>query len=154
MPRSLADCRLVLTLWKKMGSNVGIYATEALERFTFLGTAGRRNFVAFPSTKTYFPHLDLKPGSSKVKANAQKVADALTLAAQHLDDLPASLSALRDLHAHKLLVDPANFQLFSHCLLVTLARNYPGDFSLKMHASLDALPGSRDFGTGLRVWLT
>ena len=52
-----------------------------------------RTFVAFPSTKTYFPHLDLRPGSSQVKAHAQKVADALTLATQHLDDLPASLSA-------------------------------------------------------------
>ena len=70
-----------------------------------------RTFVAFPSTKTYFPHLDLRPGSSQVKAHAQKVADALTLATQHLDDLPASLSALSDLHAHKLCVDPANFQV-------------------------------------------
>ncbi|XP_052053534.1 hemoglobin subunit theta-1-like isoform X5 [Apodemus sylvaticus] len=122
-----ADRGLVLALWKKMGDNVGIYATEALER----------TFVAFPSTKTYFPHLDLRPGSSQVKAHAQKVADALTLATQHLDDLPASLSALSDLHAHKLRVDPTNFQFFSHCLLVTLARNYPGDFSPQMHASLD-----------------
>lgn len=100
-----------------------------------------RTFVAFPSTKTYFPHLDLRPGSSQVKAHAQKVADALTLATQHLDDLPASLSALSDLHAHKLCVDPANFQFFSHCLLVTLARHYPGDFSPEMHASLDKFLG-------------
>lgn len=100
-----------------------------------------RTFLAFPSTKTYFPHLDLKPGSSQVKAHAQKVADALTLAAHHLDDLPGSLSALSDLHAHELRVDPANFQFFSHCLLVTLARHYPGDFSPEMHASLDKFLG-------------
>lgn len=131
MARSQDDQWLVLALWKKMGSNVGIYTTEALER----------TFVAFPSTKTYFPHLDLRPGSSQVKAHAQKVADALTLATQHLDDLPASLSALSDLHAHKLCVDPANFQFFSHCLLVTLARHYPGDFSPEMHASLDKFLG-------------
>lgn len=67
--------------------------------------------MAFPSTKTYFPHLDLRPGSSQVKAHGQKVADALTLAAHHLDDLPGSLSALSDLHAHKLRVDPANFEV-------------------------------------------
>uniref|UniRef100_A0A8C6HXW4 Globin domain-containing protein n=1 Tax=Mus spicilegus TaxID=10103 RepID=A0A8C6HXW4_MUSSI len=85
--------------------------------------------------------LALVPGSSQVKAHAQKVADALTLATQHLDDLPASLSALSDLHAHKLCVDPANFQFFSHCLLVTLARHYPGDFSPEMHASLDKFLG-------------
>lgn len=131
MALSQTDHRLVLALWKKMGSNVGIYTTEALER----------TFLAFPSTKTYFPHLDLKPGSSQVKAHAQKVADALTLAAHHLDDLPGSLSALSDLHAHELRVDPANFQFFSHCLLVTLARHYPGDFSPEMHASLDKFLG-------------
>lgn len=28
-------------------------------------------------------------------------------------------------------------QLLCHCLLVTLARHYPGDFSPTMHASLD-----------------
>nr|XP_042139667.1 hemoglobin subunit alpha isoform X1 [Peromyscus maniculatus bairdii] len=103
--------------------------------------SSHRTFVAFPSTKTYFPHMDLSPGSSQVKAHGQKVADALTLAAHHLDDLPGSLSALSDLHAHKLRVEPANFQFFNHCLLVTLARHYPGDFSPKMHASLDKFLG-------------
>ncbi|CAO2642395.1 Hemoglobin subunit theta-1 [Lemmus lemmus] len=100
MSLSQTDRALVLALWKKMSTNVGIYTTEALER----------TFMAFPSTKTYFPHLDLSPGSSQVKAHGQKVADALTLAAHHLDDLPGSLSALSDLHAHKLRVDPVNFQ--------------------------------------------
>ncbi|MEJ1287567.1 nitrogen permease regulator-like 3 [Cricetulus griseus] len=100
MALTQTDRALVLALWKKMSTNVGIYTTEALER----------TFVAFPSTKTYFAHLDLSPGSSQVKAHGQKVADALTLAAHHLDDLPDSLSALSDLHAHKLRVDPANFQ--------------------------------------------
>lgn len=101
------------------------------------------------------------------------MADALTLAVDHLDDLPRALSALSDLHAHKLQVNPANFkvskcgggwalspggggvhkegcggqmdhggddsippQLLGHCLLVTLARHYPGDFSPALHASL------------------
>lgn len=91
------------------------------------------------------------------------MADALTLAVAHLDDLPGALSALSDLHALQLRVDPVNFkvsgarggrgravaeggsgpddslspQFLGHCLLVTLARHYPGDFSLAMHASLD-----------------
>lgn len=73
--------------------------------------SSHRTFAAFPSTKTYFPHLDLRPGSSQVKAHAQKVADALTLAAHHLDDLPGSLSTLSDLHVHKLRVEPANFEV-------------------------------------------
>ena len=95
----------------------------------------------------------------------------MSLAVDHLDDLPDALYALRDLHAHKLQVDPVNFkvragpsqrgwgalppgksverqmdlggdhsvppQLLGHCLLVTLARHYPGDFSPSLQASLD-----------------
>lgn len=73
--------------------------------------SSRRTFVAFPSTKTYFAHLDLRPGSAQVKAHGQKVADALTLAVNHLDDLPRALSALSDLHARKLQVNPVNFKV-------------------------------------------
>lgn len=185
-----ADRAAVRALWLKLGSNVGVYTTEALERcaqapgspaFSPLGKASsflpsltrrssRRTFLAFPSTKTYFLHLDLSPGSAQVRAHGQKVADALTLAVDHLDDLPSALSALRELHAHKLRVDPVKFQVSSpagsdpcrrgrglpsgkggcirvettpspqllvHCLLVTLARHYPGDFSPSLQASLN-----------------
>ncbi|XP_006050020.1 hemoglobin subunit theta-1 [Bubalus kerabau] len=121
-----ADRAAVLALWRKLGTNVGIYTTEALER----------TFVAFPSSKTYFLHLNLSPGSAQVRAHGQKVADALSLAVNHLDDLPGTLSYLRELHTHKLRVDPVFFKLLCHCLLVTLARHYPGDFSPNMHASL------------------
>ncbi|XP_020032519.2 hemoglobin subunit theta-1 isoform X2 [Castor canadensis] len=127
MALSSADREMVRALWKKLGDNVGVYVTEALER----------TFLAFPSTKTYFPHLDLSRGSVQVKDHGQKVGDALTLAVHNLDNLPGALSALSDLHAHQLRVDPVNFQLLGHCLLVTLARNYPGDFSPAMQASLD-----------------
>lgn len=89
--------------------------------------------MAFPSTKTYFSHLDLSPGSSQVKAHGQKVADALTLAAHHLDDLPGSLSALSDLHAHKFRVDPANFQVGSGTELLwwLLQRRVPSSLGVR-----------------------
>uniref|UniRef100_A0ABI7WJE1 Hemoglobin subunit alpha n=1 Tax=Felis catus TaxID=9685 RepID=A0ABI7WJE1_FELCA len=157
MVLSAAERAAVRALWTKLGSNVGVYATEALER----------TFLAFPTTKTYFPHFDLTPGSAQVKAHGKKVADALTRAVAHLDDLPTALWALSDLHVRQLRVDPVNFkvstgpalgqrsprkgvekdgpgrddclspQLLGHCLLVTLARHYPGDFSPAMHASLE-----------------
>ncbi|KAM5198210.1 hemoglobin subunit theta-1 [Hipposideros larvatus] len=127
MVLSAADKAVVRALWKKLNNNVGVYATEALER----------TFLAFPSTKTYFLHLDMRPGSAQVKAHGQKVAEALTLAVDHMDDLPRALSALSDLHAHKLRVNPVNFKLLSHCLMVTLARYFPGDFSPTLQASLD-----------------
>lgn len=68
-------------------------------------------FLGFPSTTTYFLHLDLSLGSTQVKAHGQKVADALTLAVEHLEDLPRALSALRHRHVRELRVDPASFQV-------------------------------------------
>uniref|UniRef100_A0A8C3WW31 Hemoglobin subunit theta 1 n=1 Tax=Catagonus wagneri TaxID=51154 RepID=A0A8C3WW31_9CETA len=125
MVLAAADRAAVRALWKKL-NNVGVYTAEALER----------PFLAFPSTKVYFLHLDLNPGSAQVKAHGRKVADALTLAVDRLDDLPRALSALRELHTDRLRVDPVNFKLLCHCLLVTLARHYPGDFSPALQASL------------------
>lgn len=68
-------------------------------------------FLSFPTTKTYFPHFDLSHGSAQVKAHGKKVGDALVNAVGHLDDLPGALSALSDLHAYKLRVDPVNFKV-------------------------------------------
>ncbi|XP_007528112.2 hemoglobin subunit theta-1 [Erinaceus europaeus] len=126
MALSAGDEALVRALWRKMGSNVGVYTTEALERIV----------LAFPSTRIYFAPLDLSPGSMQLRAHGKKVAAALSVALGHLDDLPDALSALSDLHTRQLRVDPTSFQLLGHCLLLTLARHYPGDFSPAMHRAL------------------
>lgn len=68
-------------------------------------------FLSFPTTKTYFPHFDLSHGSAQVKGHGKKVGDALTKAVGSIDDLAGALSALSDLHAHKLRVDPVNFKV-------------------------------------------
>ncbi|KAM9097726.1 hemoglobin subunit alpha [Sarcophilus harrisii] len=127
MALSAADKCNVREFWEKLGENTKVYGTEALVR----------TFLCFPETKTYFPHFDLSGGSRQVQAHGKKVADALTLAVSHLDDLPASLSSLSNLHAHRLKVDPVNFKYLSHCLLVTLARHHPGNLNPEVHASLD-----------------
>nr|P14525.1 RecName: Full=Hemoglobin subunit alpha; AltName: Full=Alpha-globin; AltName: Full=Hemoglobin alpha chain; Contains: RecName: Full=Hemopressin [Bradypus tridactylus] len=124
---SAADKAHVKAFWTKIGGHAGEYGGEALER----------TFLSFPTTKTYFPHFDLSPGSAQVKAHGKKVGDALTLAVGHLDDLPGALSDLSDLHAHKLRVDPVNFKLLGHCVLVTLALHHPDAFTPAVHASLD-----------------
>nr|ACE60605.1 hemoglobin alpha chain [Eonycteris spelaea] len=127
MVLSSADKANVKAAWDKVGGNVGEYGAEALERM----------FLSFPTTKTYFPHFDLSHGSAQVKGHGKKVGEALTTAVGHMDDLPGALSALSDLHAYKLRVDPVNFKLLSHCLLVTLASHLPSDFTPAVHASLD-----------------
>nr|Q7M2Y4.1 RecName: Full=Hemoglobin subunit alpha; AltName: Full=Alpha-globin; AltName: Full=Hemoglobin alpha chain; Contains: RecName: Full=Hemopressin [Chalinolobus morio]prf//2201323A hemoglobin:SUBUNIT=alpha [Chalinolobus morio] len=124
---SPADKSNVKAAWDKVGGSAGDYGAEALERM----------FLSFPTTKTYFPHFDLSHGSAQVKGHGKKVGDALGNAVAHLDDLPGALSALSDLHAHKLRVDPVNFKLLSHCLLVTVACHHPNDFTPAVHASLD-----------------
>nr|AJQ22270.1 alpha-globin [Peromyscus maniculatus] len=127
MVLSADDKANIKAAWGKIGGHGAEYGAEALERM----------FGSFPTTKTYFPHFDVSHGSAQVKAHGAKVAGALATAASHLDDLPAALSALSDLHAHKLRVDPVNFKLLSHCLLVTLAAHRPADFTPAVHASLD-----------------
>ncbi|KAL1779593.1 alpha-globin [Sigmodon hispidus] len=117
----------VKNFWGKIGGHGGEYGSEALERM----------FVSFPTTKTYFPHYDMSHGSAQIKAHGQKIAQALTTAVDHLDDLPGALSDLSDLHAHKLRVDPVNFKLLSHCLQVTMANHHPADFTPAVHASMD-----------------
>nr|ADK63210.1 alpha-globin [Peromyscus maniculatus]AJQ22250.1 alpha-globin [Peromyscus maniculatus] len=127
MVLSADDKANIKAAWGKIGGHGAEYGAEALERM----------FCSFPTTKTYFPHFDVSHGSAQVKGHGAKVAGALATAASHLDDLPAALSALSDLHAHKLRVDPVNFKLLSHCLLVTLAAHLPSDFTPAVHASLD-----------------
>ncbi|XP_021041617.1 hemoglobin subunit alpha-like [Mus caroli] len=114
------------TIWDKIAGRSD-YGAEAIGRL----------FESFPTTKTYFPHFDVSQRSPQVQAHGKKLMDALTDAVNHVDDLPGALSTLSDLHAHKLRVDPANFKLLSHCLLVTLAIHHPADFTPAVHASLD-----------------
>ncbi|KAM4819934.1 hemoglobin subunit alpha [Thomomys bottae] len=127
MVLSAADKAHIKAAWAKIGGHGAAYGAEALERM----------FLGFPTTKTYFPHFDLSHGSAQVKAHGKKVAEALTNAVDHLDDLPGALSNLSDVHAHKLRVDPVNFRLLNHCLLVTLANHHPNEFTPAVHASLD-----------------
>ncbi|XP_052053542.1 hemoglobin subunit alpha isoform X2 [Apodemus sylvaticus] len=119
--------------WGKIGGHGAEYGAEALERM----------FASFPTTKTYFPHFDVSHGSAQVQAHGKKVADALANAAGHLEDLPGALSALSDLHAHKLRVDPVNFKLLSHCLQVTLAKTLPEEFTPAVHASVSTVLTSK-----------
>nr|ABN71190.1 hemoglobin alpha subunit 1 [Peromyscus maniculatus]ABN71191.1 hemoglobin alpha subunit 1 [Peromyscus maniculatus]ABW88697.1 hemoglobin alpha-subunit [Peromyscus maniculatus]ABW88771.1 hemoglobin alpha-subunit [Peromyscus maniculatus] len=126
MVLSAEDKANVKTVWSKIGGHRAEYGAEALGRM----------FESHPNTKTYFPHFDVSHGSAQVKTQGAKVADALATAADNLDDLPGALSALSDLHAHKLRVDPVNFKLLSHCLQVTLASHQP-EFTPAVHASLD-----------------
>ncbi|XP_066529763.1 hemoglobin, alpha adult 2 [Hoplias malabaricus] len=97
-----------------------------------------RMLVAYPQTKTYFAHWpDLTPGSEPVKRHGKIVMGAITDAVGKMDDLVGGLSSLSDLHAFKLRVDPGNFKILSHNILVTFAVHFPGDFTPEVHVAVD-----------------
>lgn len=73
-----------------------------------------RMLCAYPMTKTYFSHWsDLSPNSAQVKKHGATIMAAVGDAVAKIDDLVGGLSALSELHAFKLRVDPANFRVSS-----------------------------------------
>ncbi|KAM9208998.1 hemoglobin subunit zeta-like [Dugong dugon] len=96
-----------------------------------------RLFASYPQTKTYFPHFDLHPGSAQLRTHGSKVVAAVGDAVKSVDNISGALSKLSELHAYILRVDPVNFKLLSHCLLVTVATRFPADFTAEAHAAWD-----------------
>ncbi|CAN2390221.1 Hemoglobin subunit [Pristimantis euphronides] len=127
MTFSDAEKAAIVSILGKASKDVSGLGGEALERL----------FLGFPQTKTYFSHFDLSHGSSDVRAHGGKVLGAIVEAAKHLDNLEGSLSQLSDLHAYNLMVDPGNFKLLSHCILVVLASHFSADFDASTHAAFD-----------------
>ncbi|XP_026570824.1 hemoglobin subunit alpha [Pseudonaja textilis] len=121
------DKARVRASWVPVSKNAELYGAETLTRL----------FSAHPTTKTYFPHFDLSPGSHDLKAHGKKVIDALTEAVNNLDDVAGALSKLSDLHAQKLRVDPVNFKLLGQCLEVTIAAHNGGPLKPEVILSLD-----------------
>ncbi|XP_069841487.1 hemoglobin subunit alpha-2-like [Dendropsophus ebraccatus] len=123
-----ADNRaLIQTIWPCIASHAEAYGSEALLRM----------FLSFPQTKTYFPDFEVSKDSPQMKAHGKKVVDALTNAVHHLDNIDAAMSKLSDLHAYDLRVDPGNFPLLAHHLLVTIAVHHPDKLDCLTHRALD-----------------
>ncbi|KAM4698115.1 hemoglobin larval subunit alpha-like [Rhinophrynus dorsalis] len=127
MPLTAAEKDAIISIWEKASGNVNALGGEALERL----------FQSYPQAKTYFSHFDLTHGSTDIHSHGGKVLSAIGEAAKHLDNLDEALSKLSDLHAYNLRVDPGNFTLLSHCILVVLATHFPEDFTATAHAAWD-----------------
>ncbi|EHB14143.1 Hemoglobin subunit alpha [Heterocephalus glaber] len=129
MSLSNEDKACLRSVWKEIGPSWPEHCPDAIYRM----------FLSFPSTKTYFPNFDISPGSPQIQAHGRKVADALNKAVEHIDDMPAALSDLSDKHSQELRVDPVNFKLLKHTMLVTMAANYPEILTPEVLLSLDKL---------------
>uniref|UniRef100_A0A672GZX0 Hemoglobin subunit alpha-D-like n=1 Tax=Salarias fasciatus TaxID=181472 RepID=A0A672GZX0_SALFA len=127
---------LIKEIWEKLTPEAERIGSEALLRM----------FVSYPGSKTYFSHLDISPGSAHLLSHGKKIVLAIAEGAQDISQLMVTLAPLQTLHAYQLRIDPSNFkvdksvcflELFSHCMLVTLAAYMGDEFTPIAHAAMD-----------------
>nr|XP_046160732.1 hemoglobin embryonic subunit alpha-like [Oncorhynchus gorbuscha] len=128
MSLTAKDKQIVTTFFGKVSGKAEDIGNEALSR----------TLVVYPQTKTYFSHwTDLSPGSAPVKKHGLTVMGGVLEAVTKIDDLAGGLLTLSELHAFTLRVDPANFKIINHNILVVLAMLFPDDFTPEVHVSVD-----------------
>ncbi|XP_047214531.1 hemoglobin embryonic subunit alpha-like [Girardinichthys multiradiatus] len=122
------DKNTVKAFWAKISPIAAAIGEDALSRM----------LVVYPQTKTYFSHWkDLSPGSAPVKKHGATVMGGVAVAVAKIDNLTAGLLDLSELHAFTLRVDPANFKILAHNILVVLAITFPNDFTPEVHVAMD-----------------
>ncbi|XP_076609399.1 hemoglobin subunit alpha-A [Chaetodon auriga] len=128
MSLSGKDKSVVKSIWDKASPKAAEIGAEALARM----------LTVYPQTKTYFSHwADLSPDSPQVKKHGATIMAAVGEAVGKIDDLVGALSALSELHAFKLRVDPANFRMLAHNIILVMSMYFPGDFTPEVHLSFD-----------------
>ncbi|XP_072532679.1 hemoglobin subunit alpha-like [Salminus brasiliensis] len=128
MSLTVQDMAVVKAFWAKIASKAEDIGAEALGRM----------LTVYPQTKTYFSHwADLSPGSAPVKKHGKTIMTGVGEAVAKIEDLPAALSQLSELHAYKLRVDPANFKILAHNIIVVVGMLFPADFTPEVHVSVD-----------------
>uniref|UniRef100_A0A672FM66 Globin domain-containing protein n=1 Tax=Salarias fasciatus TaxID=181472 RepID=A0A672FM66_SALFA len=122
------DKATVKEFWSKIGDYAEDIGRDALSRM----------IVVYPQTKTYFSHWsDLSPGSAPIKKHGMTVMNGVADAVTKIDDLTAGLLNLSELHAFTLRIDPANFKIAAHNILVVMAMMFPVDFTPEVHVAMD-----------------
>ncbi|XP_040919011.1 hemoglobin subunit alpha-A [Toxotes jaculatrix] len=128
MSLSGKDKAVVKSFWEKLSAKSADVGGEALGRM----------LTVYPQTKTYFSHwADLSPDSPQVKKHGATIMAAVGDAVGKIDDLVGALTSLSELHAFKLRVDPANFRILAHNIILVSAMYFPADFTPEVHVSFD-----------------
>ncbi|XP_060798133.1 hemoglobin subunit alpha-2-like [Neoarius graeffei] len=128
MSLNAKDKAAVKAFFSKVSGNVEEIGNEVLSR----------TFVVYPQTKIYFSHWkDLSPGSAQVRKHGLTVMQGVLSAVEMIDDLRTGLLSLSELHAFRLRVDPSNFKIISHNMLVVFGMLFPKDFTPEVHVSVD-----------------
>ncbi|XP_076608510.1 hemoglobin embryonic subunit alpha-like [Chaetodon auriga] len=122
------DKATVKAFWAKVSSKADDIGTDALCRM----------LTVYPQTKTYFAHWnDQSPTSPSARKHGMTVMSGVGDAVNKIDDLKGGLLNLSELHAFTLRVDPANFKIVSHNILVVMAIMFPNEFTPEVHVSMD-----------------
>ncbi|KAM9746072.1 hemoglobin embryonic subunit alpha-like [Menidia menidia] len=122
------DKDAVRAFWAKAATKAEDIGTDALARM----------LIVYPQTKTYFSHWkDLGPSSPSVRKHGITVMNGVADAVGKIDNLTAGLLNLSELHAFTLRVDPANFKILSHNILVVMAILFPTEFTPEVHVAMD-----------------
>ncbi|XP_051245321.1 hemoglobin embryonic subunit alpha [Dicentrarchus labrax] len=122
------DKDAVRTFWAKVSGKAEDIGADALARM----------LAVYPQTKTYFAHWkDQSPTSPSARKHGITVMTGVADAVTKIDDLKGGLLSLSELHAFTLRVDPANFKILSHNILVVMAIMFPTDFTPEVHVAMD-----------------
>ncbi|XP_068192524.1 hemoglobin embryonic subunit alpha-like [Antennarius striatus] len=122
------DKARVRAFWSKIAPKSEDIGAEAICRM----------LTVYPQTKTYFDHwTDKTPNSPQARKHGITVMGGVAEAVSKIDDLKGGLLNLSELHAFTLRVDPANFKIASHCILVVMAIMFPNDFTPQVHVAMD-----------------
>ncbi|XP_051789770.1 hemoglobin subunit alpha-D-like [Erpetoichthys calabaricus] len=124
---SQAEIGIIIRMWESIAPRAEEFGAEALFRM----------FTTFPHTKTYFAHKDISENSPFLRSHGKNVIDAVGLGAKHFNTLTTTMAQLSAFHAYILMIDPYNFKLLSHCILVTLSSWKGDEFSPEAHAAWD-----------------
>uniref|UniRef100_A0A673JQ72 Hemoglobin subunit alpha-like n=1 Tax=Sinocyclocheilus rhinocerous TaxID=307959 RepID=A0A673JQ72_9TELE len=115
MSLSANDKATVKALWAKISPKAEDIGNEALSRMLYV----------YPQTKTYFSHWsDLSP--DKCVAITVSIINNTFELILYLINL-----------FFQLRVDPVNFRILSHNILVVLAMLFPDDFTPEAHLAMD-----------------
>ncbi|XP_077590289.1 hemoglobin embryonic subunit alpha-like [Stigmatopora nigra] len=122
------DKATVKNFWALASKRRDLIGSEALSRMIFV----------YPQTKTYFSHWkDLSLGSAPIKKHGKVIMAGVGEAIGKIDNLTVGLLGLSELHAFTLRVDPSNFKVLGHCILVVMAMLFPNEFTPEVHVSMD-----------------
>ncbi|KAG7223174.1 hypothetical protein INR49_015782, partial [Caranx melampygus] len=139
MSLSAKDKAQVKKIWEKVDSKAADIGAEALgSNFKFF-LFGVQDVGCLPSDQDLLfsvgSNLDVQ--NPQVRKHGAVIMGGIRKAVKSIDDLTGGLSALSELHAFKLRVDPANFKILAHNLILSIAMYFPADLTPEVHVSVD-----------------